>query len=69
MPRAVDIQDIIAQIKKLGEHEQMTLLNKLVLIVRKQRHQKLPLTTICGIGADIWRDTDIDKYIESEREW
>lgn len=69
MPKAIDIQDLLAQIKQLGKHEQMTLLNKLLLIVRRTNDTKVPLSAISGIGADIWKDTDIDKYVESEREW
>lgn len=69
MPKAIDIQELLAQIKQLGKHEQMTLLNKLILIVRRSNDTQTPLSAISGIGADIWKDIDIDKYVESEREW
>lgn len=71
MAKTIDIQDILSKIQLLGKDEQLALLRKLVLIVRKTEttNEDVALSSISGIGSDIWKGTDIDKYVESEREW
>ena len=71
MPTVLNIQDILSTIKKLDKEEQLTLLERLVVLIRKGETQnKSPkLSSISGIGSKVWRATNIDKYIEQERQW
>jgi len=65
-----NLNDILSEVKHLNREEQLTLLERLVAIIRKK--QDLPgakLSDISGVGADLWQQVNIDKYIESEREW
>ena len=65
-----NINNILTEVKYLNREDQLSLLEKLVAIIRKK--QDVPgvkLSSISGIGAEIWRGIDIDKYIETEREW
>jgi hypothetical protein len=71
MPTALNIQDILSQVRQLGKDEQFTLLERLIALVRKG--EKAPkaakLSSITGVGSEIWKGTDIDGYIEHERQW
>ena len=70
--KALKVNDILTEVKQLDKEEQLNLLEKLVLLIRKKeikQNNHLKLSSISGIGAEIWRDIDIDKYIQSEREW
>ncbi len=64
------IDNILAEVKHLNRKDQFTLLEKLVAIIRReQKSPDIKLSAISGLGADIWKDVDIDKYLETEREW
>ena len=64
------IDSILAEVKHLNKEEQLTLLEKLVAIIRReQKVSGVKLSSISGVGSEIWRGVDIDKYIETEREW
>ncbi len=63
------IESILSEVEHLNSEEQLTLLEKLVAIIRKQKASDVKLSSISGVGAEIWRGMDINKYIETEREW
>lgn len=63
------IDSILSEVKHLNKEEQLNLLEKLVAIIRRKQGGHLKLSAISGLGSDIWQGRDIDKYIETEREW
>lgn len=71
MPAALSIKDILAQVKNLDKEDQFTLLERLVALVRKHEGSpdKLSLLSLSGVGADLWQETNIDQYIDRERQW
>ena len=65
-----NIQAILSQVKELDSNQQFNLLEKLVLMLRKNNAASdIKLSAITGVGSEIWSGTDIDKYIDTEREW
>ncbi len=71
MPATLNINEIYAQVKQLDKEQQLTLLERLVLLIRKKERQSDPvrLSSISGIGAELWKDVDINKFIDEERQW
>lgn len=71
MANTVGLKEILQQVQKLDRGEQLTLLEKLVGIIKKKEKTSSPvkLSSIAGIGAELWKDIDIDKYVENERQW
>jgi hypothetical protein len=71
MPAPLNIQNILSQVRQQGKNEQSTLLERLAVIVRKSEdaHKAVNLSSITGVGAEIWKDTDIDSYVDHERQW
>lgn len=67
----LNINTILAQVKQLDKADQLSLLGKLALLIRKTdtTSSKVKLSSISGIGASIWSKTNIDEYIEQERQW
>lgn len=63
--------DYIAGIKGLKSEQQLSLIEfisvqlKKNISKKKERHSIMELE---GLGADIWKDIDVQKYIRSERE-
>jgi hypothetical protein len=71
MPATLNLQDILSNIQKLDKAQQFTLLEKLVAIIRKDDVTKKPvnLSNISGIGSKVWQSSNIDEYIDKERQW
>jgi hypothetical protein len=71
MPATLNLQDILSNIQKLDKAQQFTLLEKLVAIIRKDDTTKKPvnLSNISGIGSKVWQSSNIDEYIDKERQW
>ena len=71
MSSTLNIHDILSKVKELDKDEQLTLLEKLIALIRKNESIKSPskLSRISGIGSKIWKKTNIDEYIDRERQW
>jgi hypothetical protein len=71
MSATLNIQDILTQVRRLDKGEQFSLLERLVALVRKSDESTKPvkLTSISGLGSEVWEKTNIDQYIEQERQW
>ena len=65
-----NVENILLEVKHLEPREQLMLLEKLVAIIRREHTGSTEkLSSISGVGAEIWKGVDIDKYVENEREW
>ncbi len=63
-------REILNQIQHLTSDEQFQLLEDLVTLVRRQSTAR-PLHSILeleGLGKEIWRDVDVQKYVDQERD-
>lgn len=71
MSATINLNDILSKMKELDKEEQFTLLEKLVTLIRKNETvtTKAKLSTISGIGSEIWKKINIDDYIDQERQW
>jgi hypothetical protein len=71
MSTTLNIRKIMTQVKHLNKEEQYTLLECLIALVRKtdDTHQNQKLSSISGVGSEIWKNVNIDEYIDHERQW
>ncbi len=71
MSATLNVHDILSRVRELDKDEQFTLLERLIALIRM--HEDTPgtsrLSSISGVGSEIWKDTNIDEYIEQERQW
>ena len=65
------VNDIILKVKQLDREHQLNLLERVVALIHKTegKSSRTKLSSITGIGSELWTDKDIDQYIESERAW
>lgn len=61
----------LTQFKQLDKADQLSLLGKLALLICKTdtTSSKVKPSSISGIGSSLWSKTNIDEYIEQERQW
>jgi hypothetical protein len=71
MNAGLNINEILLQIKHLDKKDQLSLLEKVALLIRKSetRGNKTKLSSISGIGSSLWSKTNIGEYIDQERQW
>ncbi len=72
MASSLNINDIITQVRKLDKEDQITLLQRLVLLLKRTEMTKeaaVRLSSLSGLGSEMWKNTDIDNYIDEERQW
>lgn len=73
MATSLNINDILSQVKKLDKEEQLNLLERIVLLLKKteaNNKSSLRLKALSGLGSEIWKSTnEIDNYIDRERQW
>ena len=68
----LNFQELISLVEKLNKDEQLTLLEKIVALLKRKSNGDDPeinLTALHGLGKDIWKGTDIDGYVNEERQW
>ncbi len=67
----LNIHGILSQVRKLDKDERFILLERLISLVRKDddTEKVSTLSSISGIGSEIWKNVDVDEYIEQERKW
>jgi len=73
MAASLNINDILARIKQLDKEDQLTLLQRMVYLLKKKKEKKTTptrLTLLSGMGSETWKNTDeINQYIDEERQW
>jgi hypothetical protein len=73
MGQTVKVESILSQINKLDYETRLYLIERLVKELRKnkkevQQHSH-ELTELNSLGSEIWKDIDIDQYVQQERQW
>lgn len=56
----------------LNKDDQLTLLEHLVQLIKETRNtadQPVRLSSIGGLGQDVWKNVNIESYLEQERQW
>jgi hypothetical protein len=73
MAASLNINDILYQVKQLDKEDQLTLLQRIAFLLKREERTKptsIRLTSLSGLGSEIWKSTDdIDHYIDTERQW
>jgi len=71
MPTALNMNDILSQVRRLDKEDQLTLLEKIALLIRrtKSKNESVKLSAISGVGSSVWSGTNIDEYVDGERQW
>ena len=62
--------EVLNQAQRLTPDEQLKLVEDLVANIRRQgtaRPKKHSIMELKGLGKEIWKDVDVEKYINEER--
>jgi len=62
--------DILGQIEHLTPADQLRLLEQLAVLVRRKvmlPAQPRSILELRGLGKEIWRDIDVQEYVDRER--
>lgn len=73
MEASLSINILLLEAKKLTKEEQLTLLQRLVTLLKKPEpieNNAVQLSSLAGLGSGLWGSTnEIDNYLEEERQW
>ncbi len=72
MNAELKIDKIFSQVQKLNKAQQTSLLKKLMHLLKTDKPavgRRVTLADLSGLDSDVWRDIDIDKYVDEERQW
>ena len=73
MDETVRVESILSQISKLDYEARLYLIERLVKELRKNKKAvkkySHKLTELNSLGSEIWKDIDIDQYVQQERQW
>lgn len=60
-------KELISKVKLLSPNEKIKLI-KIIMSLEVLPREKHNLTELAGLGAEVWKDIDAQKYISKERE-
>lgn len=68
------VDSILDEILELNKDDRTYLLNKLLELPHSQisnisENKEIKLSDLKGVGSEIWKDVDPDRYVENERRW
>jgi hypothetical protein len=74
MSKKTQVKDILSQIKKLDHETKIELMEEIVNLLKankieQERRSETRLTDLNELGSEIWKDVNIDQYVERERQW
>ena len=73
MEASLTINNILSEARKLSKEEQLTLLQRLMLLLKKPEpaaKDAVRMSALAGVGSELWGNpAAIDAYLEAEREW
>lgn len=60
---------VLHQVQHLDPADQLRLLEELAALVRRQAalQTRRSILELRGLGKEIWKDIDVQKYVEQER--
>jgi hypothetical protein len=63
-------QEALTTVEKLTVADQLRLISELLLRMQNltTEGEPLDLLDLAGVGAEVWRDVDVDDYITQERD-
>ncbi|MCJ8166864.1 hypothetical protein MKJ04_18615 [Pontibacter sp. E15-1] len=69
--KTVNIDTILNQVRQLDYMDKINLLERVISLIKKENvvKEQVKLTSINGLGSEIWENMDLDKYVENERQW
>lgn len=61
---------ILEEVEKLNQTEQLRLLEQIAVLIRNKTTMKnrRSILEIQGMGKDVWRNIDAQKYVNKERD-
>lgn len=70
MENSMKLNDIINEIEKLDYEGKITLMSKILSLLKPKEIQNphTRITLLKGLGKTVWKKTAIDAYIANERE-
>lgn len=73
MEKSLRIQYILSQIKELDYDSKLSLAERLIKQLRLTKKSDKPIThklsELNTLGSEVWKDVNIEKYVEEERQW
>ena len=66
----VDLKKVIKSARQLEAEEQLQLISELTQSLRQtlKKPSRHKLMDLAGVGAQLWRNVDVDKYLNKERD-
>ena len=69
-----NINQLLEVISHLDYEEKISVMESIIGMIKKEPdilapEQRTKLMDLKGLGAGIWKDTDIEKYLQDERRW
>ena len=59
---------VLELVHRLDLVEQERLLHELLALIEGQRPRERSILELDGLGAELWREIDVDEYLRRERE-
>lgn len=71
METTVKIDRIIKQVSLLDNDSKRRVVKKILAMLESQKQKRKPakLTELKGLGAELWKDRDVDDFLKNERSW
>ena len=71
---SANINHLLEVISRLGYDEKISVMESIIRMIRKETDvsapaERIKLSELKGLGAGIWKDTDVEKYLQDERRW
>lgn len=66
------IEKILKDVQHLDSSDRLVLMEQLVKMLKNELvkpEQTNHITELNGLGSEIWKDVDIDHYINEQRQW
>ncbi len=70
MERTININQIVNEIEKLDYNDKINIMSRIVNLLKREEksNEAYSITRLKGLGKNVWKKTDIDAYVVSERE-
>lgn len=68
MHTSTELESILSKVKKLNDNDKLLLVHKINSFLHSSKKNK-SLAELKGLGAGVWKNMNIDDYLNKEREW
>ena len=71
MAKTINLNQLLAEVKLLDDAAKLNLVERIIALIKTEQKPKakISITDLNGLGKEIWKNVDVNKYIDNKKQF